>query len=311
MDNFKLFFITVFSFVSIQLFASDGNKLTVTPIGRVLVDAAAVSGSDTLQGGLCVYDVRLGVKGKFNDNYYFKIDVGFAGNKIKAKDIYLGYTYKGHTLQAGMFYEPYSCDMLASTTDMRFPQVAGSTYAFGISRKLGVMYNYDVGSYGVSAALFSDASNSEGQHGMKAWSAAGRIVCRPIFKSDEILHISAPPSWRKIDGDFTISSVGVASSDEVELTKAVLDDAKAQLKIGAEFLYMNRKLSFQAEYTYSTVSRHAAPAYDVMGGYGQVAWMVFGQQYGYDRRRRAPCVRRRSRSNWCCATTISIRTMPG
>lgn len=180
LKKYKIYILTVLTFISAQLHAADGNKISLTPIGRVLMDAAAVSNSDTLHGGVYFYDVRLGVKGKVNDNYFFKLDVGFANNKVKAKDIYVGYRYKNHTFQAGQFYEPYSSDMLASTTDMRFPQVAGSTFAFGVSRRLGVMYNYDGERYGLNAGVFSDASNSEGQIGMKAWSMAGRLLYRPV-----------------------------------------------------------------------------------------------------------------------------------
>lgn len=88
---------------------------------------------------------------------------------------------------------------------------------------------------------------------------------------------------RKIDGSLTIASVGVSSWEEVSVTKATLDDAKSQFKIGTELLYMNQKFSFQSEYTNSTVNRDAAPSYNVMGVYGQLSWMVYGPQYGYDR----------------------------
>ncbi len=270
-------------FVPLLSLASNvGDKVSITPISRVLMDAAAVSNSDTIKGGVYFYDVRLGVKGKVNDNYFFKLDIGFANNKVKAKDVYVGYRYKNHTIQAGQFYEPYSSDMLASTTDMRFPQVAGSTFAFGVSRRIGVLYNYDEKKYGLSAGVFSDGSNSEGQRGMNAWSLAGRVLYRPVYTNKEVLHISAAPSWRKIDGKLTIASVGVSSCEDVSVTKATLNDAKSQFKIGTEFLYMNQKISFQSEYKYSKVSRDAAPSYDVMGVYGQLSWMVFGPQYGYD-----------------------------
>ncbi|WP_390438246.1 porin [Bacteroides uniformis] len=74
-------------------------------------------------------------------------------NKVTAKDIFVGYRDKGHSLQVGQFYEPFSMDMFCSTSDMHFPQVAGVTCAFGISRRIGLLYAYDDKKYSLSLGL--------------------------------------------------------------------------------------------------------------------------------------------------------------
>ena len=53
----------------------------------------------------------------------------------------------------GQFYEPFSMDMFCSTSDMHFPQVAGVTCAFGISRRIGLLYAYDDKKYSLSLGL--------------------------------------------------------------------------------------------------------------------------------------------------------------
>lgn len=59
LKKYKIYTLIIFTFISLQLHAVDGNKVSITPIGRVLMDAAAVSNSDTLYGGVYFYDVRL------------------------------------------------------------------------------------------------------------------------------------------------------------------------------------------------------------------------------------------------------------
>lgn len=51
------------SLFSAHLFASEGNRLSLVPTGRILVDAGGyLNGSDTLRGELHFYDVRMGLK---------------------------------------------------------------------------------------------------------------------------------------------------------------------------------------------------------------------------------------------------------
>lgn len=50
-------------------------------------------------------------------------------------------------------YEFFSMDMLCSTSDMHFPQMAGVTCAFGISRWIGLLYAYDDKKYSLSLGL--------------------------------------------------------------------------------------------------------------------------------------------------------------
>ena len=270
--------------LSIKLYASDGDNLSLTPMGRVLMDAGKyVNGLDTLQCGIHFSDVRIGFKGRYNNYYYFKVDIGFSNNKILAKDIFVGYRNKEHTFQLGQFYEPFSMDMLGSTSDMRFPQVASSTYAFGISRKIGILYNYDDKKYSISLALFSDASFAKVQRDFNAYSLAGRFIYRFLYTSETVFSLSASPSWSKTGNEVNISSVGISSWEDVAISKVNLSDARSRFKIGGELLYLNSKISFQSEIMYANIKRLASNSYQAMGYYSQFSWILSGAQYVYDR----------------------------
>lgn len=164
-------------------------------MGRVIMDAGQYIGApDTLRGGVHFWDVRLGFKGNFDKNWFFKVDIVFAGNKVKAKDVFVEYTSGRHTVRVGQFYEPFSMDVLGSTTDMRFPQVAGMALAFANSRKTGVMYTYGKSRYNFSLGLFSEASMAEEQRDLERYSVAGRFVVRPILTDKEVIAVAVAPS---------------------------------------------------------------------------------------------------------------------
>lgn len=265
-------------------------------MGRVIMDAGQYVGApDTLRGGVHFWDVRLGFKGNFDKNWFFKVDIGFAGNKVKAKDVFVEYTSGRHTVRVGQFYEPFSMDILGSTTDMRFPQVAGMALALANSRKTGVMYTYGKSRYNFSLGLFSEASMAEEQRDLERYSVAGRFVVRPILTDKEVIAVAVAPSWCKTDRELTISSSGVSSWDDVALTGATISDAKSRFKVGGELLYLNQRMSFQSEYMFSSVSRYTGASYRCMGVYGQLSWIVSGAQYAYDNA--SSCVERpKSRS---------------
>ena len=282
-QNIYIFLLSCFMLMPLGLHASDTDKLSVTPMGRVLMDAGQYIGApDTLREGVHFWDVRLGFKGKFDNSCFFKVDIGFAGNKVKAKDVFVEYTSGKHTVRVGQFYEPFSMDVLGSTTDMRFPQVAGMALAFANSRKTGVMYTYGKSCYNFSLGLFSEASMAEEQRDLERYSVAGRFVVRPVLTDKEVMAVTVAPSWCKTGRELTISSSGVSSWEEVAITKAEITDARSRFKVGGEFLYLTPKFSFQSEYMFSSVSRYTGAAYSSMGVYGQLSWIVSGAQYTYD-----------------------------
>ncbi len=94
--------------------------------------------------GKCAGYYRLKISVGFKATYRqceMKADIGLGGNKVAIKDLLLNYHFKHGVLSLGNAYEPYSMDMLISTTDMRFHQSAGSVLAFTDGRKLGLTYH--------------------------------------------------------------------------------------------------------------------------------------------------------------------------
>ena len=91
-------------------------------------------------GVLSLEDFRVGFKATYRQ-CEMKADIGLGGNKVAIKDLLLNYHFKHGVLSLGNAYEPYSMDMLISTTDMRFHQSAGSVLAFTDGRKLGLTYH--------------------------------------------------------------------------------------------------------------------------------------------------------------------------
>lgn len=266
-------------------------------MGRVLMDVGGyMNNPDTLRGGFHFYDVRIGFKGKYDEHYYFKVDIGFLHNKIAAKDIFVGYRDKRYSLQVGQFYEPFSMDMLCSTSDMHFPQVAGATYAFCTSRRIGVLYIYDDKKYSLSLGVFSNASFAKEQRDFKAYSFSSRFIYRFLYTPESVFSLGISPSWGKTGDGINLSSVGVSSWEDVAISSVDLPDARSRFKIGGELLYLNSKLSFLSEYMYLNVKRAMSSSYRSMGFYGQLSYIFSGAQYVYDNS--ASCLERPQSRSW-------------
>lgn len=80
-NNYKLYVLTVFAFISLQLHASDGNKVSITPTGRVLMDAAAVNCSDKLKGGVYFYEA-------WSKSKYPQIETCYSPRYTEANSMY-------------------------------------------------------------------------------------------------------------------------------------------------------------------------------------------------------------------------------
>ena len=121
---------------------SHADSLKVKFTARALIDATATGyGKEDVQGYYHLEDCRAGFFANYG-NYEMIADLEMAGKKFEMKVLLLNYHFKNGVLSFGNGYEPFSMDMLISTTDMRFNQMAPSVTAFTNSPRLGITYHY-------------------------------------------------------------------------------------------------------------------------------------------------------------------------
>lgn len=121
---------------------SYGDSLKVKITSRALLDATASSyGKEDVEGYYSLEDFRLGLHARYG-RYEFMSDLEFGRGDFSVMVLLLNYHFKNSVLSFGNGYEPFSLDMLISTIDLRFNQMAPSVTAFTNSPRLGFTYHY-------------------------------------------------------------------------------------------------------------------------------------------------------------------------
>lgn len=183
-----------------------------------------------------------------------KADIGLGGNKVAIKDLLLNYHFKHGVLSLGNAYEPYSMDMLISTTDMRFHQSAGSVLAFTDGRKLGLTYHSSLPfGYWATGLYTHNDINKIGDGQVNALVSTSRGVWRKRWKGN-LLHVGGAFSFRTKSVNTvepptkTVSNDGVTSMFPCPLMEATVDRLGTELKGVFEILYTAPRFMVQGEY---------------------------------------------------------------
>lgn len=266
-------------------------------IARIIVDSEVfTSQRDTSVNDLKFTDVRIGVKGAIDNVWFYKLDIGFADNKVSGKDIFFGYQKGVNKVQVGQFYEPYSLGYLASTTDMEFQQVPSSVFAFGGSRKLGLSYTYDVEKVNYTFSAFTDKSVNDYDNSLSTYSFNSRLIYRPIYEGSRIVHLAVAPSWKRFGKSTEYYSPGFSAINILKLASVMFDDPNSQFRVGLEAYAQLNRLFLKGEYVTTTVYSHDNNPFRGDGGYLEVSYVPIGELFSYD-------------SSWGCLGKPSGRSL--
>ena len=104
------------------VFASPGSSPIDWKLsGRLFLDGGTyIHSPKSLHTGAHISDVRLAAKVHIYSNWYTKIDIGFANNKVTMKDAFTEYGKDGNYFRAGYMLGYYSIDQSTSTNDLVF-----------------------------------------------------------------------------------------------------------------------------------------------------------------------------------------------
>jgi len=281
---------------SVDIKVGNDETIKLTPSGRIYMDGAAFLEDETdLGNGVALPDIRLGLKAKYKA-FDMKVDVGFANNKVSAKDIFLQYNLnKSSYIRGGHFAEPFGIDHMESSGNIKFITANATSNAFSPGRKLGIEYIGWNKYVWVGAGLFGDGdaiNNSiEGDDG---YSATGRLAFTPSKEEGKILHIGLAGSYRKADasgyaadGSQNPKKIAYGSSlltniEKRKFLNASISDADYQAKYAIELIGAYGPVFLQAEYFHSNVERkNDLAAYKASGAYAQLGFLALGGNYTY------------------------------
>lgn len=286
---------TVFA-QTIEIKTNENESIKITPTGRFYLDGAAYVDDQTdLGNGVYMNDIRVGLKAKYKQ-FDIKVDVGFAGGKVSAKDVFFQYNLNKHSyLRTGHFAEPFGIDHMESSSNIKFITPNASSSAFSPGRKLGLEYIGWNKYMWVGAGLFADGDAMKNSiDGDDGFSVTGRWVLNPLQKKGRILHVGLSGSYRKADasgynedGEANLKRVVFESrlNTNVERRKglnAVIIGADYQAKYAVELIGAYGPVFLQAEYFNALVEQvQDWPTYKASGAYAQVGVLAIGGDYAY------------------------------
>lgn len=270
--------------------ASGNEAFSFSFRSRALIDASFSGyGTDDVCGYYRLEDFRVGYKAGFS-GFGMKADIGYGGGKVAVKDLLLSYRFGNSTVVAGNGYEPFSMDMLISTSDLRFHQSASSVLAFTGSRKLGVTYHFHLPSVYLAAGVYTHNDiNKLGDGRRNSHVFTCRGVWRNLSSDRRLFHFGGAFSFRTREYGATepysavVSSVGITSLFGENAVEAVVNNAGMELKGLIEFLFSGRKFIFQGEYFADSFESLDDNRYILFhGGYVQAGFLLYGEFFSYD-----------------------------
>lgn len=275
-------------------------KLSVSPMGRILMDGALYTSNDKdlFPDGVAIPDVRIGVKATYG-NWQGKVDVGFAFGKVSLKDILFHYTWNpSNSIQFGYFIHQFGLQSATSSSmkiSMEEPMV---NEALNNPRLLGAMYVFDHNQYFATASLYAESAamtHNSNQLGKTGYGGMTRLAWRPLRGGAEYggnmaqVGISFQAGSPQYNDDkelnhhsYSISANFPTRVAKVQAVGATVDDVNAMFRFTPELLLAHGPLALEAQYYYMQLSRkHDLPTYKAYGAYGILRWLAKGGDYRY------------------------------
>lgn len=259
--------------------------------GRLLIDGGAyVNSPSKLHSGVHIADVRLAAKVRIYSDWFTKIDVGFANNKVTLKDAYTEYGKNGNYFRAGYMLGFYSIDQSTSTNDLLFNTASNVAETFYPDRRIGLSYTRSVPSYYYSVGAFCGDGLSFTETIKPGYNFSGRVVWRPIHSSKHLFHIGAGALFKVPDLDtethkriIRLKSKGVTYLPSSRTLDFVSDNVKNQSQANIECLLYHNKWLLQTEFLLMKIKQtNKLSSYLAHGGYVQGGFLLKGTKYGYD-----------------------------
>ncbi|MCL3854659.1 MULTISPECIES: porin [Parabacteroides] len=274
------------------LFASpDSSPVDWKLSGRLFLDGGVyIHSPKSLHAGAHISDVRLAAKVRIYSNWYTKIDIGFANNKVTMKDAFIEYGKDGNYFRAGYMLGYYSIDQSTSTNDLVFNTASNVAETFYPDRRIGLSYTRSLPSYYFSAGAFCGDGLSFSETTKPGYNFSGRIVWRPLNSSGQLFHIGTGALFRVPDKDteaktqqIRLKSKGVTYIPSPRTLDMTVEDAENQIQSNVECLFFQHKWLLQTEFLYTNINRKDhKPSYSAHGGYIMGGFLLKGTKYAYD-----------------------------
>ena len=233
------------------LFCSLVSANTDGPVklgGRLFIDGGLFTqNSYSAHAKAEITDVRLTGKITLPDEWYTKIDVGFAGNKVSLKDAFVQKKWGNNNFRIGYMLGMCCIEQSASTNDYVFMTGANAAETFYLGRRVGVSYTFSQNKYYCSAGLFCGDGAEYDDKVLPGYNATLRGVFRPLNEAGKLLHLGVGGLFRRPDREkeqkdrlVTFSSNGVTGLSVPSVLDIEINNVKHTFQWNLEALYLSR-----------------------------------------------------------------------
>lgn len=276
-------------------FHNEDNTIKLKFGGRIMFDSGYFSLNDEAEDNgyellnKSSHEIRRGrifTAGTIYSNIDFKLQIEFAGNKVRIKDAFItikGIPYIGNII-VGRFIEPFRLEAITSSKYITFME-RGLPYSFFPDRNTGAMIfnqladkrmSWQVGLFRGVSTNSLEVVDSGGDYAITA-RLAGSVVDTEKF----IVHLGAAYSYRKPQEHKTIAFGARPEAHMAERYIKVLEtDVDNVNMFSLESALVAGSFSFQAEYVGAQVNKEIET--DMFNSYyAQVSYFLTGEQRKY------------------------------
>ncbi len=259
--------------------------------GRVYIDAADIeydsAGTETAYSGREFRTARLGVTGSVSGVGYVA-EFDFAGGKIAANDVYLGFDLGRADLRVGHMKTPNALEEQTSSRYITFMERGTGTDLFGLDRRVGAVLSHGGERHSLSAGVFGGRPGdlSETAELDDTSALAARATWAPAVGEALTVHLGV--SVRHLDYGSAGVRLGVRPQAHIPArvvaadyrAGAALGEADSSAFLGVEAALVRGSVHAQAEWMRLELDGPAGNP-DFTSGYASLGWFATGETRSY------------------------------
>lgn len=264
---------------SVAMVCRPAGAIEARPSARLDLDYASSDGATPpLDDEFQVRRAQLGIAGKFNEDWTFRINYDFALDG-QFKDVDLEYSgWSAGDLTMGQSKVPFGMDALTSSKSLMLIERALPLSTFWFARRIGVGFSRDGKGQTFSAMGFGRSIDEDEGTG-----AAARYTIAPIDAGGTVLHLGAAVAVEyPLNDEVKFSSRPESRPTDAHFVNTgTLANVSRVDRTGLELAWQKGSFTAQSEWMQARVARQPDPDARFDGWYAEGSWMFGGGHRRY------------------------------
>lgn len=229
-------------------------------------------------------DTRIGFVATYDEKWSTKLEVRFSGSATTFTDLYFSYKVSEQSsIQLGNFWMPFGYETLGPS--YRFIQNSSIDKAVdGVTRKIGLAYNYNSDPLKFTAGIFSDG-NVNSISANQGYNIAAKLIVRPVLDERSVLHLGVAPLFTHTPNTVLFNTYSLTQSNSMKLIDLTFEsDEQYNIFRGeAEAIFICGKLYAEGRYQHAQINTPGPENAKVGGFYVQAGFLLIGNQQNYSK----------------------------